>query len=314
VRGQSSKLVKVKANPSPPDEIISTMDEVNTKRSASPAASTQPTKRPKHPLKSDEDGVSLPFEMWAAVMDHLDFSSVLSLCATSRIMRQAESLVTELHIHKSHQMHGSLGRRFRDVRVIFVYCFATPAPTRIGVFGTEERPYRLDAETCIRVVPFLSNNFSNLKRVCFGSFGIGEEHKAIPFVKYNKFLQEDSASQTKCMNQLIDTFSAAFRCGTLSSSLEVKGLRCPLSGYKSEHQACPVCDRAVMSFPPQSVVVFECEGDSYERTEMNRTHNLDVCLDKFDVVSALSLVFFFHNFSSVLNDICFLLKVAYASV
>jgi hypothetical protein len=70
------------------------------KREGSPRPMRQ-TKRSKQPLREIcNDTQTLPAEMWAQVMNHLDLASVLSMTASSRTMSDAAPFVTELHILK----------------------------------------------------------------------------------------------------------------------------------------------------------------------------------------------------------------------
>eukprot|EP00956_Cyclotella_meneghiniana_P008695 scaffold11866_cov23-Cyclotella_meneghiniana.AAC.1 len=105
-------------------------------------------------------------DSWAAVMEFLQLSDVLSLSSTCRVIyHDAVPLVTTLHITKSHQMNPLLAKRFRDVRDIYIYSLVQEQAIN---------KWSVDFETSVRAATFLSNNFVKLERVCFGSTGHGE--------------------------------------------------------------------------------------------------------------------------------------------
>jgi hypothetical protein len=253
------------------------------KRGGVSATSARATKRTKNPAIAADgnDDLSLPPEIWAAVMENLDFSSTLSLSATSHAMyRDASSLVKVLHIDKSHQMHGSVGRRFRDAQDIYIYSLAQLI-NDVDSDDWEGFEWVTDFETTIRAVPFLSK-FNNIQRVFFGGRGLSEDSRYAYVPHHRDFLWHQSTKHG--MARLIDSVSAAFRCGIFPSSLEIKGLICAANLY--EHEVCEVCCRACDSFPIASVVSFECgKGPSAADNTLNkRIHNLTVCLDRAQMV------------------------------
>ena len=62
---------------------------------------------------------ALPPELWARVINFLNYRSVLSCAATSRmLLRDAMPLVTDLHVRSSYEMNVNVASRFRDVRKV----------------------------------------------------------------------------------------------------------------------------------------------------------------------------------------------------
>eukprot|EP00956_Cyclotella_meneghiniana_P016619 scaffold26333_cov56-Cyclotella_meneghiniana.AAC.2 len=120
--------------------------------SPSPARSA---KRLKQPISNET--LHLPAEMWAAVMDHLDFSSVLSMTATSRTMKDAASYVAELHPLK-------ILARCMGVweGVSTIEDFDEDSDGSVG-----DEIFSVDFDTAMRAVPFIST-FTNLEKCCFG--------------------------------------------------------------------------------------------------------------------------------------------------
>jgi polyphosphate kinase len=87
------------------------------------------------------------------------------------------------------------------------------------------------------------------------------------------------------MSALIDSLSAAYRCGALSPDLFIRGLCCLQNLYEEEEDAfCQCCHHAVQSRPIKSVVRFECEGSSAHQIASLRSNDLDVCIDRHDMV------------------------------
>ena len=141
------------------------VNQSSKRGSSSPSSASRQAKR----NKQSNNETHLPAEMWAAVMGYLDFSSVLSMTATSRTMNDATPLVSELHITDSCQLHGSVGRRFKEVDCVYIYSL-----TQIRDLEEDRDPDDedeidavIDFETSVRAVPFMYT-FANLKRVYFG--------------------------------------------------------------------------------------------------------------------------------------------------
>jgi hypothetical protein len=242
-------------------------------------------KRVKHP---NNEEAHLPPEMWAAVMNHLDFSSVLPMTATSRAMRDAAPLVSELHINKSCQLHVSVGRRFRDVRDVFIYSFVPEMRSEYINYENEEDDEEIDPEivvdfeTTVCAVPFLST-FSNLERVLFGGCIIDEgfvDHGWFsPFIPWHRMSTYLSDETKDNFARMIDMISAGFRSGLFQQSLEVKGLACPFIGDHTD-LPCALCVRACQSFPIKSVAYFEHDGSSSSRSCNGEFHDLDICIGR----------------------------------
>ena len=262
----------------------------SSKRDGPPASpsSNRVAKRTKQPTN---ETMNLPAEMWAVVMNSLDFSSVLSLTATTRTMRDAAPFVTELHINKSCQMHVSVGRRFRDVRTIYIYTLIQQLREDLYAGGfDDDTPPAIDFETTARAVLFAAA-FGNLKKICFGGMSVNGTwlYSVVPFSNFNfrteSFVQEFEQQ----FSRLTDSISIGYRCGALHPSLEVKGLLCPQCLQDKE---CIVCRRACENFPVDSVVDFECRENQYELAyslcmSRNSYYNIYApCLGRDELVSS----------------------------
>lgn len=219
-------------------------------RSPPPPESERPAKRAKH-NGSEEIALAatLPPDSWAMVMDYVPLSDVISLALTCReIYYDAIPLVTTLHIRKAKEMDCGLSRHFRDVRDIFIYSLVQSEMMTFGDDGEEEEDVqRIDFETCIRAASFLSNNFPKLERVFFGSRDSNVvDEVLVPYVSRSVALLVtspvgDLKSAQSNMSILIETLSAAFRCGALPQKLSIKGLCCVNFGSRV---GCASCQRA----------------------------------------------------------------------
>jgi hypothetical protein len=99
----------------------------------------------------------------------------------------------------------------------------------------------------------------------------------------DQYYFDESASTN--MGRLIDSISSAFRMGLLSSNVSVKGIRC-LNHYRHGYYfECSVCARACESFPITSVAMFDCQGSSRCQIDSLRSHHLDVCIGRKQLVS-----------------------------
>ena len=274
--------------------------------------------RPVKRSKSNENNeADLPAVMWGAVMNYLEFSSVVSMTATSRAMRDAVPFVSELHIHESCQMHVSLGRRFKGVRDLFIYSFL-----HLREPGDEYYSYYLEidpdsdletSETSLRAVPFVSS-FTSLKTVYFGAIDTddGSFYQVIP---HHSIVDYDWSDAGKNFATVIDSFSVGFRSGLISQSLELMGLsclhdvtrdpcgRCGEHGPRYKEGPCKVCPKACQSFPIAAVAKFECSSVD-RRGDLARDghfHNLLVCLKRDALASCPFLeIRFFLIISSYL--------------
>ena len=266
----------------------------SSKRGCPPLTNIMPAKRNKQP---SSHASHLPAEMWAAVMGYLDFTSVLIMTATSRTMYDASPLVYELHITKSCQMHGSVARRFKDVQSIFVYSlvqqsfrFADDYDDDVS-YDSELAAWHceVDYETCARAAPFLSA-FTNLKQVYFGGTDI--HSNLYQMVPYKYWAVDDVDSSKVRFSTLTDSLSAAFRCGTLPSFLELYGLICI-----TRRDSCQVCTRACQSFPIKSVAAFEST-----KGITGKPQNF-ICLERSDWVSFRILLSMSRSTLSLLGDV-----------
>jgi hypothetical protein len=214
-------------------------------RSPPPPESERPAKRAKH-NGSEEIALAatLPPDSWAMVMDYVPLSDVISLALTCReIYYDAIPLVTTLHIRKAKEMDCGLSRHFRDVRDIFIYSLVQSEMMTFRDDGEEEEDVqRIDFETCIRAASFLSNNFPKLERVFFGSRDSNVvDEVLVPYVSISGPVGDRKSAQSN-MSILIETLSAAFRCGALPQKLSIKGLCCVNFGYRVGD--CASCQRA----------------------------------------------------------------------
>ena len=218
-------------------------------RSPPPPESERPEKRAKH--NGPEEialAATLPPDSWAMVMDYVPLSDVISLSLACReIYYDAIPLVTTLHIRKAKEMDCGLSRHFRDVRDIFIYSLVQSEMMTFGDDGEEEEDFqRIDFETCIRAASFLSNNFTKLERVFFGSRDSNVvDEVLVPYVSISGPVGDRKSAQSN-MSILIDTLSAAFRCGALPQKLSIKGLCCVNFGYMVGDWTgdCASCQRA----------------------------------------------------------------------
>jgi len=228
--------------------------------------------------------VTLPPEIFASVMNYLDYDTVLSCAATSKmLLRDAMPLVTILHIDRASQLN-TLASRFRDVKEINIYSLLKHDETLIDkIYMT------IDRNTVMRVLPFLSH-FTNVERVYFGGRMPNGD-----IVGFDEATFDDEEEDNEAGGMLIDMLSAAYHCGSIPRGLRVTGLRCTHSYDGTNHysdegiSSCKVCKRACQSFPLDQVVKFENEGSSIskssEKFRSKRPHLLDVCLTKSQIES-----------------------------
>ncbi|KAL3779678.1 hypothetical protein ACHAWO_004183 [Cyclotella atomus] len=235
---------------------------------------TRPAKRIKH--HPNYNHAHLPPEVWANVMNHLDFASVLSMTAATRNMRDAASLVTHLHITHASQLHASVGRRFKQAIHAFIFSLVQELIEE-GEDG--DQGCRVDFDTSMRVIPFLST-FCNLKIVYFG--GCGEDGTLYQVIPHHRLMNYDDYTE-KYLSRLIDTISFGYQCGILSPSLQIKGLYCPkIVDHLDE--ACEHCWRACTHWPVKSVIEFEHDGSS---SSSDKFHSLDVCVGRNELIELL---------------------------
>eukprot|EP00956_Cyclotella_meneghiniana_P002159 scaffold2424_cov62-Cyclotella_meneghiniana.AAC.12 len=144
-----------------------------------PSSVDRPTKRVKISTECADTATltappSLPPDAWAAVMECLKLSDVLSLSSTCRaIYHDAVPLVTTLHITKPRQMDPFLSKRFTDIRDIYIYSLLNRQP---------DYKYDVDFETSVRVATFLSNNFAKAERVFIGCIIYGD---LLPYIHWD---------------------------------------------------------------------------------------------------------------------------------
>ena len=110
----------------------------------------------------ETDVGELPPEVWARVMDYLDYDSVLSCAATSRLfLHDAMPLVKYLHIEKTSQLNPITSRRCRDVHDVNIY----------SLIRDTNFIFLVDAHVASSAVVFLTQ-FEKLERVFFGGRNI----------------------------------------------------------------------------------------------------------------------------------------------
>ena len=232
----------------------------------------------------------LPAETWAAVMEYLEFSSVLPMTAASRTMRDAASFVTEIHVDKSCQMHASVARRFANVKRVFTHQLVRDLTEEEDDELEEDELNSLfivDRDTTMRTVPFIST-FTSLETVCFGNWRVDSdyEYPYEPIVG----MDFDETNEKGRFSALIDMFSYGFQSGILSSSLEIKGLYCPdfhvepiklvTMMVSRNNRRCDICERACRSFPVSAVSRFKHDQASIH-------DNIGVCIGRERLVNML---------------------------
>ena len=110
----------------------------------------------------ETDVGELPPEVWARVMDYLDYDSVLSCAATSRLfLHDAMPLVKYLHIEKTSQLNPITSRRCRDVQDVNIY----------SLIREDNGSFHVDAHVASSAVVFLTQ-FEKLESVFFGGRNI----------------------------------------------------------------------------------------------------------------------------------------------
>ena len=254
------------------------VNQLSKRGSPSPSSASRQAKR----NKQSNNETLLPAEMWAAVMGYLDFSSVLSMTATSRTMNDATPLVSELHITDSCQLHGSVGRRFKEVDCVYIYSLTQIKDLEEDRDSDDEDEIDavIDFETSVRAVPFMYT-FTNLKRVYFGGINIVSE--LYPVVPFHDVIIDAKLSEQH-FSRLTDLISAGFRCGILPPTLEVNGLLCTRvwQNYNQDDDddPCGVCSRACQSFPLKTVAAFECDEGHNDQQPQNC-----ICLERDEWVS-----------------------------
>ena len=227
--------------------------------------------------KDDGDTTTLPPECWAGIMNYLDYDSVLSCAATSKmILRDAMPLVTSLHIEKSSQLNG-LSARFRDVQVLNILSL-------VNVREGHGDSMKVNQRTAMSAVTFMSN-FRKLGRVFLG--GRDRDGDLVGFHDPNhSYNNEDE----QLIRNLMDQISYAFQSNFLSKNLCVQGLRCPksLGSGPLEISHCTSCQLACKTWPIQHVINFSNKGSSRvtkERSECIKPNRLDVCLTNAQIES-----------------------------
>jgi hypothetical protein len=244
--------------------------------------------------EADAPTPTLPPDAWAMVMKYLPLSDVISIASTCRANYfDAVPLVTSLHIRRPNEMSSKLSMRFRDVREIFIYSLVEVQYLPImddddsDMDHDVEEFYTINFDTSARVSSFLSNSFPKLERVFLGG-GVDDEDEEddilTPYVEIPRGSNILFDSSHGNMSRLIDSISAAFRCGSLPPNLSVRGLRCMRSGLMRAVD-CPTCRRACESFPLRSVAMFESKGSSQDQVDSARPYDLDCCLEREEIVS-----------------------------
>lgn len=225
------------------------------------------------PTKNDDhhDGAfTLPPEVWAMAMNYLDYQSVLSFAATSKmLLHDAMPLVTAIHIDKSSQLNA-LASRFRDVQEVNIYSLLLPDADNDG---DGEEDLTVDFGTRMRAMPFLCR-FSKLKQVFFG--GRLSSGEVIGFDRGHI-----SRSLRKRVDTLVDSMSEAYQSRLLPGDLCLLGLRCLRTSHRSGTSKCLSCQRACNKWPLETVINFSNQGSSRDLGEpfvSNRSYSLDVCL------------------------------------
>ena len=220
-------------------------------------------------------------------MNYLDYQSVLSCAATSRMMlRDVMPRVTTIHIEKACELNARLVPRFHDVREIKIYSLLVESSEfDIGEDDEVVNYYTVNHDSLMRAVPFLAR-FPNLELVFLG--GKRSNGKIVSFCPDDKLLNEEVDVERS--SSLIDMISGSFRCGGLSDNVRVSGLRCPCSKSAQEDEIsdCGVCKRACNSFPLDQVINFHSNGSSESNGDEFSTERpccLDVCLPRSQIES-----------------------------
>ena len=226
--------------------------------------------------KDDGDTTTLPPECWAGIMNYLDYDSVLSCAATSKmILRDAMPLVTSLHIEKSSQLNG-LSARFRDVQVLNILSL-------VHVREGNGDSMKVDDNTVMSLVPFLLH-FRKLERAFLG--GRDRDGDIVGFREHNHFYNNEDE---QLIRNLMDQISNAFQRKFLPKNLCVQGLRCPESRTTFQGtSSCKHCQLACKTWPIQHVINFSNKGSSRvtkERSECIKPNRLDVCLTNAQIES-----------------------------
>ena len=220
-------------------------------------------------ISEEENIATLPPEVWAAVMDHLDYSDVLSCAATSKaLLHDAMPLVKMLHIGKATQMNAVTSRRLRDVAEINIFSLLV------------EEEVEVDQTTVDRFMAFLLQ-FNKLNKVFFGGRDSSGGITTLQKLLEDTILSEASEDLIK---RMIDQISEGYSSRYFSNSMRVFGLTCLYS------QDCQSCVHACKTWPLEHVLNFEYEGSSEESDDKftyNRRCGLDVCISRIQVESVL---------------------------
>jgi hypothetical protein len=261
---------------------------------STPHSNERPNKRTKN--ESCMDTLSLPPDTWALVMEYLQVSDLISVTSTCRFIRsEAVSCVKALHIMKATELNAGVARRFRNARAVYIYSLVQcrydyesssdddSSVLSFAGYSTRQK-YIVDFETSIRAASFLTQ-FNGLDKVVFGHVGSDNLHHFTEGPEPEDQFYFDASAFTN-MGHLIDSISSAFRMGLLSSNVSVKGIYC-LNRFRRGYYAggCSVCARACESFPIASVAVFDCQGSSWCQIHSFRSHHLDVCIGRKQLVS-----------------------------
>lgn len=190
------------------------------------------------------------------------------------------------------QLHASVGRRFKQVQRVFIYSLVQEIIESEVGDEDDDQECLVDFDTSMRAIPFLST-FYNLQTVYFGGCG-HEDGKFYPVIPYHRLMTNYHCTRND-LSRLIDMISFGYQCGTLPTTLQVKGLYCPRIGEHLD-EACEYCVRACACWPVQSVVEFEHDGSSSLMTSAGKFHSLDVCVGRNELVSLLCIASYYGLF------------------
>ena len=224
-------------------------------------------------IAGNDDGSTtpLPAEIWAMVMDYVDFDSVLAFTTTSKTFRDSlPQQVTTLHIDSASQLNVSASR-FREVRDINV----------LSLLHEEGgSAFRVDPDTVARASVFLSR-LPILERVFFG--GQDSNGQRIIFDEYHHEATNEDGK--RLIVNLINHISHAFQGSFLPTSLCVQGLSCPRVRRPSIHHLAPCtsCILACQTWPLEHVIKFGVRGYAFGGSF---PEYLNVCL-KLDEVESI---------------------------
>ena len=195
-------------------------------------------------------------------------------------------MVKTIRINSLSELHAVVPKRYMGVTNVYINSLLSML-FEGDVDHHVNRPVgiNVDFESAFRITQFLTH-FGKLERVFFGFVDYGHTR----FASAGRYA---TTNDEKRMGTFIDSISAAYRCGMLSSNVQIYGLSCPYSWSRSNAnpndvtRECETCQRVCQSFSLSAVARFECRGSSRSCLTSGRSHGMDMCLARSQIESII---------------------------